>query len=77
MVWNWLTGVCASVHGLAVWSRLHARELQKWDQIFWPVDLLQEVVQVANGVWVLSGNRREDSWSEHFVPVPAMDVNFW
>jgi hypothetical protein len=59
-MWNRLTGVCASVYGLVIWSRLFAAELQQWDQIFWPPDLLQIVVQLTNRIWMLSEkNRRE------------------
>jgi len=53
-MWNRLTGVCASVYGLVIWSRLFAPELQKWDQIFWPPDLLQIVVQLTDRIWMLS-----------------------
>ena len=61
MAWNWLTSVYAGVGGLVVWSCFHARELQQWEQIFWLLDLLQEVHQVEIRIWMLSGNRREDS----------------
>jgi hypothetical protein len=43
-LWNWLTGVSASVNGLIIWPLLFTREPQVRDQIDPIHGLLQEVV---------------------------------